>query len=109
MQTLFNADGTVAGTQPVDTSSVPRVDMTDGTTAVKGVADLMPLVDASDKVEACLARNYFRYTFARFEDTTLDGCTLEAMRQARPTAGAHLADLFQAVVLAPAFKQRTFQ
>jgi uncharacterized protein DUF1592/uncharacterized protein DUF1588/uncharacterized protein DUF1595 len=109
-ETLFNSDGTVAGMLPVDTTSVPRVEMNDTTTSVQGMADLMNVVERSGKAEACLARNYFRYSFARFEDTTLDACALESMRQTiDPSAGpGHLADLFKQVVLTAAFKQRTF-
>jgi hypothetical protein len=109
-QTLFNPDGTIAGALPIDTTSVPRVDLNDATTSVQGMADLMGVVEASGKVEACLAQNYFRYSFARFEDTSLDGCALESMRQTLdPSAGpGHLADLFKQVVLTAAFRQRTF-
>jgi hypothetical protein len=54
-----------------------------------------------------MARNYFRYTFARFEDLTADACTLETIRSA--AASGTLTDMVRAVVITPAFKQRTFQ
>jgi hypothetical protein len=66
--------------------------MGDGTTQAAGASDLMNLIVASDKPAACLARNYFRYTFARFEDLTLDACALETMRTTVANGGP-IADL----------------
>lgn len=110
-QTLFHDDGSVAGTLPIDTSSVPRVDPEDDVTKVNGAADLMKVVAESRKFEACLTRNYFRYAFARFEDLKLDGCTLESMRTKidRSQGPGLLVDWLKQVVFTPAFKQRTFE
>ncbi len=110
-QTLFNPDGTVAGALPVDTTGVPRVKMDDDKTNVQGAADLMHVIATSGKLEACLARNYFRHTFARFENIELDGCTLESMRQKldRAKGPGLVVDLLKQVVFTPAFKQRTFE
>jgi hypothetical protein len=106
-QTLFDADGNVVGTKPVDTSSTPNV--VDGDeTPVSGALELMTLIAASGKAEACLARNYFRFTFARWEDPAKDGCTLEALR-ARLAAGGTFQDLARETVLASSFKERTFE
>jgi len=80
-------------------------------TAVATPAELMALMLASGKVEACLARNFFRYTYGRWEDTTTDGCALEDMRTALAGGGAGgtLADLAAAAVKTAQFKRRTFQ
>jgi hypothetical protein len=107
-QTLYNTDGSVATKLPVDTAVTPYVKMGDGTTTAKDVVDLMSLIETSEKPAACLARNYFRFTFARFESLTADACTLETIRS-KLDGGGHLADMLAAVVSAPAFKQRTFQ
>jgi hypothetical protein len=107
-QTLYNADGTVADKLPVDTAVTPYVEMADATDTATGPADVMRLAEASDKPAACLARNYFRYTFARFEDLDADACALETIR-GKLDGGGHLADMLKAVVTTPAFKQRTFQ
>jgi hypothetical protein len=107
-QTLYNADGSVATKLAVDTSVTPYVEMADGTTTAAGAAEVMSLVEKSNKPAACLARNYFRYTFARFEDLNADACTLEAIRS-KLDGGGHIADMLKAVVSADAFKQRTFQ
>jgi hypothetical protein len=68
----------------------------------------MTLVAASGKAEACVARNYFRFTFARWEDLAKDGCTLERLR-ARLVEGGSFRDLLRETVLAPSFKERTFE
>jgi hypothetical protein len=107
-QTLFDPDGGVATTLPVDTSVVPYVMMADATSTAAGPSDLMNLIEASDKPAACMARNYFRYTFARFEDLSLDACSLEPVRQALSNGGT-LADMWKAVVQTPAFQQRTYE
>ena len=107
-ETVYNPDGTVAGTPRIDTSSVPRVMEQDGTTTIAGAADLMNVTEASSKPAACLARNYFRYTFARFEDVSVDACSLEPMRKTL-VVGGHLSDLWKSVVSTPAFMNRTFQ
>jgi hypothetical protein len=68
----------------------------------------MPQIVASGKVEACLSRNFFRYTFARWEDTAVDGCALESMRQALANDGT-LVDLVMAASLDGSFRQRAFE
>jgi hypothetical protein len=107
-QTLYNSDGSVATTVPIDTATAPYVEMGDDKTQVASVSDLMTDIEASDKPAACLTRNYFRYAFGRFEDLTLDACALEAIRT-KLENGGHIADWLEAVVYTSAFKQRTFQ
>ena len=107
-EALYNADGTVATRLPVDTTGAPHVLMADSATQAAGPADLMRIIDASNKPVACLARNYFRYTFGRFEDVSLDGCSLEAVRQ-KLDGGGHLIDMLKAVTMTSAFKNRAFQ
>ncbi|HEX6277450.1 MAG TPA: DUF1592 domain-containing protein, partial [Polyangiaceae bacterium] len=106
-QTLFDAEGNVLGTKPIDTSGTPGIVEGDET-PVSGPLELMTLVAASGKAEACLARNYFRFTFARWEDLAKDGCALEALR-ARLVSGGTFQDLLREMVLADAFKERAFE
>ena len=107
-QTLYSSTGAVADTLPVDTAVTPYVMMGDGTTQAAGASDLMNLIVASDKPAACLAPNYFRYTFARFEDLTLDACALETMRTTVANGGP-IADLWKSVTQTSLFMQRTIQ
>jgi hypothetical protein len=105
-QSFFDAEGKPAGSKPVATTGMPHV--TDAETSVTGAADLMSLIVASGKVEACLSRNFFRYTFARWEDATTDGCALESMRQSLENDGT-VVDLVMAATLDGSFRQRAFE
>ncbi len=58
----MDAQGTLLGTWPIDTRSVPRVSPGDAGPS-SGSAELVRLMLDSGKLEACLARNYFRFTF----------------------------------------------
>jgi hypothetical protein len=106
-QRLFDASGNETGSKPVNTMTVPQVVAGDQT-AIATPAQLMSLMLASGKVEACLARNFFRYTYARWEDTTADGCALEDGRKALANGGT-IRDLAAASVKSAAFKRRAFQ
>ena len=105
-QRLFDAAGAETGTKPVNTMSVPQVVYGD-TTAVSSPSELMSLIVASGKVEACLSRNFFRFTYGRWE-AAADGCALEDARKAL-MGGGNIADLAAAAVKAAQFKRRTFQ
>ncbi|HEV8547756.1 MAG TPA: DUF1588 domain-containing protein, partial [Polyangiaceae bacterium] len=106
-QRLFDDTGKETGTRPVDTSSVPYV-TDDDATEISGPADLMALIRTSGKAEACLARNFFRFTYARWDDPSTDGCALEPVRQAL-TGDGKLQNLLSATVLTPSFRRRAFQ
>jgi hypothetical protein len=109
-QRLFDDQGNETGSKAIDTTSVPQV-LSGDTTPSAGAADLMSLIAGSGKVEACLARNFFRFTYGRWEDTTqgsADGCALEDARQVL-AGGGTITDLLKAAVMAAEFKRRTFQ
>lgn len=105
-QRFFEADGTPAGSKPVTTSAVPHV--TGAETVASGPSELMQQIVSSGKVEACLSRNFFRYTFARWENAAVDGCALEGMRKSLENGGT-LVDLVMAASLDGTFRQRAFQ
>ncbi len=106
-QRFFDAQGNPAGTKLVDTRSAPHV-LADSQAQAAGPLELMQQVVASGKVEACLSRNFFRYTFARWEDTTTDGCALESMRQSLASGGS-IVDMVMAATLDGSFRQRAFE
>jgi hypothetical protein len=106
-QQLFDDTGKKTGTKAVDTSSVPEVSEGDST-QVSGAPELMTLIQQSGKVEACLARNFFRFTYARWDDPSKDGCALEPVRQAISGDGK-LQDLLSATVSTNAFRRRAFE
>ena len=80
-QTLFDANGNVTGTKAVNTATVPQVSYGDPA-QISSPSELMSLMAASSKVEACLSRHFFRFTYARWEVDTTDGCSLEDSRKA---------------------------
>lgn len=106
-QRLFDDAGNVVGEQPVATASVPRVFSNDMTPS-SGTTSAMTMIGASGKAEACLSRNYFRFTYARWEDPAVDGCALEAYRKALLNGGK-VSDLIKAATMTPEFRQRTFE
>jgi hypothetical protein len=105
-QRLFDEDGELVGTVPVDTNSVPAVEEDDETPAA-GIADLNRMILASDKPYACFARQYFRFTNSRVENTEADGCALATLKDAL-TTGRSLRDTLKAVALEKSFKEHTF-
>jgi hypothetical protein len=105
-QTLFDANGNVTGSKAVNTNSVPQVNYDDPTTST-GAVQLMNLIAASGKVEACMSRNFFRFTYARWETESTDGCSLEDGRKVLKNGGK-VTDLATSAVLAPQFKRRAF-
>jgi hypothetical protein len=105
-QRLFDDTGRETGSKPVDTSTVPMVRLGD-TTRISTPAELMTLIATSGQVEACLARNFFRFTYGRWEDPAADGCALEDARKALANGGK-LTDLFTAMLMSAEFKRRSF-
>ena len=62
----------------------------------------------SGKLEACLARHYFRFVFGRREDLQRDGCVLERLRM-RLVESGRIADMLQEAGLLPELRQRSFE
>jgi hypothetical protein len=106
-QRLFDTAGREVGRAPVNTRSIPQITAGDMTPS-NGPADLMRLMGGSGKAHACFARQYVRFTFARWENVSTDGCLLEGLRKPLASKGS-LADVLKAVALAPEFQQRSFQ
>jgi hypothetical protein len=104
---LFDDDGMQIGALPVDTATVPHVTPSDER-ASNGPTDLVEMMLESGKLEACLARNYFRFTFGRWEDLSRDGCALERLRT-RLVESGRIRDMIEEVALLPALRQRTFE
>lgn len=106
-QRLFDDEGAEVGTAEINTQSVPRVVDSDDT-SVDDAQGLMSLILESGKAHACLARQYFRYSFGRWEHVVNDGCTLEQMRRSLVETGS-LRGMLREVALADEFRQRTFE
>ena len=106
-QRLFNDDGVEVGALPIDTSTVPQVIAGDSRVS-NGHEELIRLMLESGKIEACLARQYFRFTFGRYEDMAYDGCALERLR-ARLVESGRIRELLKEVALLPEMRQRRFE
>lgn len=104
VERLFDSDGSEMGTKSIDTHTVPQVILGDMTPS-SGAADLMAQMVTSGKVEACMARQYFRFTFGRWEKIGSDGCVLESMRETLADDG-DLAALLRRVASEPSFQRR---
>jgi hypothetical protein len=107
-QVLLDDEGKEVKRVPIDTEAEARVQEDDERKAA-GPAELMEQILESGKGEACLARSYFRFSYARWDDpdASKDGCSLERLRS-RLTNGGTLSDMFYELALTPQFRQRTF-
>lgn len=106
-QRFFHDDGSAAGAAAVDTRTVPRITPSDPRES-SGPAQLAQLMLHSGKLEACLARHYFRFTFGRREDVELDGCALERLR-ARLEESGRIRDMLREVALLPEMRERRLE
>jgi hypothetical protein len=103
-QDLYDDDGNVLATVPVNTRATPQIMLGD-VTEIDGAAGLATLVAESGRVEACMARQYLRFTFSRWDSLEADGCALERLRRKVATGGAAL-DLLREIAFTSAFRHR---
>ena len=105
MESVYDDSGKLLGQVALDTTSVPRI-TSDDMTSVSTPGDLQTRMLASNKPQDCMARKYFRFTFAKLEDTT-DACTIQAVTDGL-TQGQPLGQVLIDLAKTPAFKQRQF-
>jgi hypothetical protein len=103
---FFDQKGEQIGSQPINTGTTTAV-TSDERSAISNVSELMTRIADSGKAEACMARQYFRFAFARWENEDKDGCTLEELRTA--ASKGPIKDMLQRIAMSPAFKRRTFE
>jgi Protein of unknown function (DUF1588)/Protein of unknown function (DUF1592)/Protein of unknown function (DUF1595) len=106
-QRLFSNEGLELGSLPIDATSLPRVTPEDESVS-HGPDDLNRLMLRTGKIEACLARNYFRFTFGRHEDLSTDGCALERLR-ARLVQSGRIRAMIEEAGLLSQMQQRSFE
>ncbi|MFP2923729.1 DUF1592 domain-containing protein [Pyxidicoccus sp. 3LG] len=107
VERLFNPQGHVTATPSVDTMAEMDVYDSERRT-VSNAAELTKMLDDSQLFESCVARHYFRFSQARVESSSRDGCLLSEM-EAVARSGAPMADMLKALATHPTFKQRSFQ
>lgn len=103
---IINSDGEVIGHAEVNTQAVPVVTRGDNTT-VADASELMELIINSGKLEQCVARHYFRFSFARWEHESYDGCTLETLRS-NIAEGQSITEMLRSVALTEQFRRKSF-
>ncbi|WP_437648129.1 DUF1592 domain-containing protein [Sorangium sp. So ce362] len=92
------------GGRPVDASG--RVIATrDMNGEFVGVAELGAMLAGSAEVEECVARQWFRFAIARFEQD-MDGCSMKSLLETFRAAGQDLNALPRAIVATDAFLYR---
>ncbi len=106
-QVLLDDDGNVTGTREVDTTSTPLLTPGDERQA-SSAAELGAMMLESERVQACFARNYVRWTFGRAEDDVADSCMLQDTTDAL-LDGASLQDVLRGMALRAEFKTRKIE
>jgi hypothetical protein len=99
--------GDLLATLPVDTKVVGLVIGDEAAADVDGPLDLNQRLIASQKLEACLSANYFRYALRREPSAnSADACAFEHLRDGVVDSAVGLAQAFRAVASEPAFRKR---
>lgn len=104
-ESVFDQEGNLLGQIPVDTTSVPYVTSEDSSTA-NGPADLARLLVASKRAQMCLAKKYFRYTFARVDDAS-DACLIQTLGNAF-VDGKPIQTVLADIARSTTFRERVF-
>ena len=104
-QDLYDPNGKVVATKPVNVTSTPRVSSGD-MEPVEGANELTDRILDSGKAEACFSRQYLRFALNREADLTKDGCALESLR-VKLKEGASVAEAMKALVFRPEFRERS--
>ena len=73
-----------------------------------GPADLHQFMLDSERPQACFARRYFRFAFARQEDDERDGCVLDALTEAL-IEGESVGSVLRSIALRPEFKTKSYE
>lgn len=104
---IFNTDGTINTTVPVNAESQPLAD--DGNqTDVSDPITFSQEIGNSREFNSCFVKHFFRYAEARYEDPVVDGCKLNKMLGAvinDPNSGS-IQNMVKALATDSSFKIR---
>jgi len=96
---------TTDGSAPVDASGeITSTGEIDG--KFTGVLALGQKLASSETVRQCMARQWFRFALARFEQPAVDDCSMQGLVSAFEAAGSDLNALPKAIVQSDAFVYR---
>ncbi|MFT5356769.1 MAG: hypothetical protein ACI9KE_003995 [Polyangiales bacterium] len=98
---LFDQDGAETMRLPIDDGAT----LPEAPEGINGGAALSQALYDSEKVGACFARHYVRFTLGRSERITEDGCALRAVDEAIDE-GRPLREVMTEPLLSPSFRQR---
>jgi hypothetical protein len=104
---IFDPQGNLTASLPVDTSAVPEVIRGDART-MSDAGELSHAIDESRLYHSCMARHYFRFTMSRFEVPAQDGCLLAQLELAA-RANPPLRDVLKVIEQSPTFKAKRFE
>jgi hypothetical protein len=104
---IFDPQGHLIATLPIDTSATPAVTLEDQRTMTQA-GELIAAIDESQLFHSCLALRYFRFTYERNESTAKDGCALSDLEKLA-RSGATLSQVLEHLVEADGYKQRRFE
>ncbi|MDX2019481.1 MAG: DUF1592 domain-containing protein [Deltaproteobacteria bacterium] len=107
-EVVFDDQGKELARRPINTLTTPSLIDGDKRT-VSTPAELVEMIERTGEAEACLARNYFRYTMSRVEDLDADGCSLGRLNKALTDSGGGLRAMVRQMVTDSMFKTRSFQ
>jgi hypothetical protein len=104
---LFDAQGNLVASLPIDTSAIPEVDRGDQR-VMDDALELSQAIDESRLYHSCMARHYFRFALSRFESPEQDGCLLAAL-EAAARGDQPLLEVMKVVAQSDSFKARRFE
>jgi hypothetical protein len=107
VERLFDTQGNVVASLPVDTSAVPEVDRGDAR-SMDDMVELSRAIDESRLYHSCMARHYFRFAKMRFEAPEQDGCLLSELESAA-RGDEPLRDVLKVIAQNTSFKAKRFE
>jgi hypothetical protein len=104
---LFDEQGNLITSLPIETSVVPAVQAGDDR-VMSSAPELGSAIDTSGLFHSCLVRHYFRFAQARVEISEHDGCLLSKL-ETEARANAPLSDVLKTVAQDISFKSKRFE
>lgn len=105
IETIYNADGSIANQLPIDAVAAPEITIGDASVS-NGPAQTNQLINQSGKAHACFTRKYFRFAYRRFENDANDGCALSNLHTNLTNPGSSLRDMLKSLALQAEFRRR---
>jgi hypothetical protein len=104
---VFDAQGNLVASLPIDTSAAPEVYQGDAR-IMDDAVELSEAIDESRLYHSCMVRHYFRFAMSRFEAPEQDGCLLSELEVAARGDEPVLAVL-KRIGHSPTFKAKRFE